>query len=175
MSILDGGFGLINLQSLQKPTFHAFRLLRWLGDEVIELQVDNGIVTRDSKSGFISAIIFHYPPEMITSPPPSSFGRQVADRTVATGKLTRKKLVLEHLKPGSVFRVETLAPGQQGDVVCAWKKLGSPDSISHELMRQLKDYSARLPVEIVEAGSTGNLVIDEEFPPWSVRAIKQIN
>jgi xylan 1,4-beta-xylosidase len=54
-SIFHGGFGLINYQEIAKPAFHAYRFMNELGDEILS-QTTGGIVSRDSKTGRISAL-----------------------------------------------------------------------------------------------------------------------
>ncbi len=57
-SIFHGGFGLINYQEIVKPAFHAYRFLNELGDQVLE-QNAGSIVTRNSKSGLVTALAYN--------------------------------------------------------------------------------------------------------------------
>lgn len=172
--LADGGFGLINLQGLPKPAFHAFRFLNWLGDEVLQRDVNHGIVTRDSTTGLVSAILFHYPPESRTSPEPAYQDRVAAERVLAIGLPVRKSIVIEGLEPGVAFRYEMLAPGMQGDVVSAWKNLGSPPTMDRHAEKLLRDYTATPNLRVLTAGGTGELVFEEDLCPWTLIALKQI-
>ena len=62
-TIFHGGFGMINYQGIVKPSFHAYRMLHALGDEILCRQEDL-IVTRDSKNGEVAALLYNYPAEM---------------------------------------------------------------------------------------------------------------
>lgn len=48
-SIFHGGFGLINFQGIVKPTYHAYRFLNMLGNEILSRQ-DGAIVTRNNQT-----------------------------------------------------------------------------------------------------------------------------
>lgn len=61
-TIWHGGFGLINLQGLPKPVFHAYRFLHRLGTETIS-QAPGYIVTRHA-DGRLTLLLYYYPPEM---------------------------------------------------------------------------------------------------------------
>src|SRR5690606_33279480 len=58
-----GGFGLVNENGVHKPTFHAFEMLGRLGDRLLRA-MDDGVVTRDSRTSAVSAVFFNYPEEM---------------------------------------------------------------------------------------------------------------
>lgn len=164
---------MITLQGIPKPTFHAFRLLHSLGDEVLYRDDDHGIVTRDSKTGLLSAIMFHYPPEMKTSPPPTDQDREAAEDVIKVGVPTRKQIILENLTPGASFRVEVLAPGRRGDVVWAWQTLGSPATLNRQLEKQLRDF-ATLDLSFLTADNEGRLVYEEALQPWTLVAVVQV-
>ncbi|KAL6352110.1 hypothetical protein LRP88_14552 [Fusarium phalaenopsidis] len=169
-----GGFGLVNLQGIPKPTFHAFRILQSLGDQILEYNKSDGAIVRNSKSGLLSALLFHYPPQLKTSPPPAYKNRSVAHETVSTGESVRKSILIRGVRPGAVFKKETLTPGGQGDVVSAWEKLGSPMHLTRETTEFLRSYAATLPTELIKADSEGNLLVEQELAPWTLVGINQI-
>ncbi|VUC23274.1 unnamed protein product, partial [Clonostachys rosea] len=169
-----GGFGIVNSQGMPKPTFHAFRMLSWLGDEILAQHTDHGIITRNSRTGFLSAILFHYPPEMFTSPPPAYKSRKVAIETVATGIPTRKRIQIGNLKPGAAFIVEELSPGSSGDVVSAWEKIGAPSHITRELTEELRSFASSLASDILVAGDDGSVAIDKSLAAWTLIGLKQV-
>ncbi|KAJ4212838.1 hypothetical protein NW759_011479 [Fusarium solani] len=169
-----GGFGLVNLQGIPKPTFHAFKILQSLGDQILEYNKSDGAIVRNSKSGLLSALLFHYPPELKTSPPPAYKNRSVAHEAVSTGEPVRKSILIRGLRPGAVFKKETLTPGGQGDVVSAWEKLGSPMHLTRETTEFLRSYATTLPTELIKADSEGNLLVEQGLAPWTLVAINQI-
>lgn len=83
-AIFHGGFGMINLQGIVKPTYHAYRMLSALGDELLA-RGSGGIITRESATGKIAGLFYHYPPEMTFSAPASFDTAEVAEKTLALG------------------------------------------------------------------------------------------
>jgi xylan 1,4-beta-xylosidase len=173
VTLLDGGFGLINLQGIPKPAFHAFRLLKGLGKEVLAQNKSDSIVTRNPENGLISAILFHYPDEVKTSPPPAYNDPQAAEGLLKLGSPKSKKLVLKGLRPGSPFRVEKLSPGGPGDVKSAYRRLGSPKTLSRQIIKDLTAYAMDLQVSVVNADAEGVLVLEEDMAAWSLIALSQ--
>src|SRR5690606_11890248 len=55
-----GGFGLVNENGIHMPTFHAFEMLRRLGDRLL-LDTPHGVVTCDGAVSAVSAVFFNYP------------------------------------------------------------------------------------------------------------------
>ena len=173
MKLADGGFGMINLQGIVKPTFHVFRFLHQLGNEMLARHNDHGIITRSSTSGFISAILFHYPPEMTKTPPISYRSRDEVEATLVLGKPMTKSMVIEGLKPGTVFKVEILAPGRRGDVISAWNKIGAPTNLSRQTTEQLKEEAVALECYMIAADTSGILNFTAQLTPWTILCFTQ--
>lgn len=165
---------MINLQGIPKPAFHAFRLLKSLGKEVLAQDKTESIVTRSPENGLISAILFHYPEEVKTSPPPAYNDSQAAEGLLKVGSPKPKKLVLKGLRPGSAFRVERLSPGGPGDVKSAYRRLGSPKTLSRQMTKDLTAYAMTLDVSLVNADAEGVLILEEEMASWSLIALLQM-
>jgi hypothetical protein len=101
-----GGFGVLTLQGVTKPTFHGFRRLHVLGDGLVA-EIPAGVVTRRSTDGRVAGLFFHYPPEEPQTVPASFGARDDAD---ADGVLE----VRTTLRPWAVASlVEALAPGSR--------------------------------------------------------------
>lgn len=133
----------------------------------------DSIVTRSPENGLISAILFHYPEEVKTSPPPAYNDPQAAEGLLKVGSPKLKKLVLKDLRPGSPFRVERLSPGGPGDVKSAYRRLGSPKTLSRQMTKDLTAYAMTLDVSLVNADAEGMLILEEEMAPWSLIALLQ--
>lgn len=164
---------MINFQGIVKPTFHAFRFLHLLGDRLLATHVDHGVVTKSSTSGKLSAILFHYPPEMTKGPPISYHVRDEAEATLAIGRSQKKSLKIEGLKPYTGFRIEKLIPDHAGDVVSLWEKAGSPTNLSLRLRRELSDFASNLDSVSVFADAKGVLMYEEDLAPWTILCIVQ--
>ena len=170
-SIFHGGFGLINYQNIVKPAFHAYRFMNDLGDETLS-QNKGGIVTRDSKTGRISAIAYNYPPEILISLPVSQT-LQDADKIDDSGSAREFSLDLNHLSPGASFVIETLDK-EHGDALTAWEAMGKPEPPNREQTALLRKLAWNTEKNIVQADATGNLHIQIKLKPWSVVLIKQM-
>ena len=170
--MLHGGFGMITLQGVPKPTFHAFRMLNALGDTLVA-RGDDGVVTREHGTGRVSALVYHYPEEVTRSVPASFDTRDVADATEAAGVPRDVKLVIENLPAGAVIEIEILDP-EHGNLLPAWRGIGSPSSPTREQTRLL-DAAARATLrESVIVPPDGVLRIERTLAPWSLMLVRQI-
>jgi xylan 1,4-beta-xylosidase len=167
--IFHGGFGMINVQGIVKPTFHAYRLLAGLGDELIACS-ECGVVTRDSSSGKIRALACHYPPQMPLSVPASSDTRDKAWETLSLGDPVVLEIDLHGLKPGAEVVIETL-DSRHGNAMGAWEEMGFPAAPTREQCGVLREKAAATGLEIVHADGSGTLLIKRSIEPWSVVSI----
>lgn len=162
-----GGFGLLTLQGVAKPSFHAYRFLNQLGDELL-LRAPGGVITR--RDGRITALAYHYPPEMPLAVPLSSPGREVADRTRALGSPRQLELEITDLPPGAELTLEILGP-DSGDPIAVWRTLGSPEPLSRADARTLR--AVRPAVEKVYADERGVCRLNRALAPWTVLLVSQ--
>ncbi|MFN8254326.1 MAG: glycoside hydrolase [Bacteroidales bacterium] len=170
-SMFHGGFGLINYQGIVKPAFHAYRFLNMLGDEEI-FRKEEKIVTRNSKTGFIQALIYNYPSEIKSAVPISRENREAAEKILHTDSPKTVSVNLSGLKPGSTFEVEILDENN-GFALTKWKEMGMPDPATREQTIQLKNYALKTKKHTIKADSKGNLVWNETLTPWAVAVLKQ--
>ena len=166
-----GGFGMINYQGIQKPAFHAYRMLNQLGNERLG-QSPGIIATRDTQNGVISLLAYHYPPEMKKSVPASSDDRALAQQTLAVGIADRLQLRINNLPAGARFVIETL-DRENGNALAAWCAIGSPEPMTREQTEAVRAAAAYTRHEIVHADTQGVLAIDRPIEPWSVVLIQQ--
>lgn len=167
-----GGFGAINYQGIVKPTFHAYRLLNTLGDEVLAHNAA-GIITRACATGKLSALAYHYPPEVKQTVPASFDSREVAERTLATGTPTEFVLELNGLPTGAALVIETVDTAH-GDALSAWKALGAPEPLSRPHTAHLKQAAHATRQESATADAQGNFVLRRTLAPWSLVSVRQI-
>ncbi|MFJ8019470.1 beta-xylosidase [Streptomyces sp. NPDC096311] len=170
-SAFHGGFGLINFQGIAKPTFHAYRFLHALGDELV-VRRPGAVVTRETATGRLTALAYHYPPEMPYSVPLSTPGRDVVEATLALGSPEVLEIELTGLPAGATVTVEILEPGS-GDALTAWRELGSPDPLSREDIAFLREAAAITRTEVLRADRDGGLRHTRSLPPWSVVLVTQ--
>jgi xylan 1,4-beta-xylosidase len=171
-TIFHGGFGMINGQGIVKPTFHAYRFLNQLGDELLS-QSASGVLTRDSKSGKLRALIYHYPPEMPLSVPASFDTRDKAEEVLALGKPETLSIELTGLPSHAPLLIETLDK-THGNAMAAWQAMGEPEPPSREQTAVLRDQAEATAQEILQADEAGNFTLQRQVEPWSVVLLKQL-
>ncbi len=164
--IFHGGFGQLNFQGIPKPSFHAYRMLNALGDEMVSYQ--NPIaVSRHSDTGKITAIAFNYPEEFESHVPATrdagSF-MESSDRQLSC--------TLKGLSPNAEFSVEVL-DYDHGNAYVAWQQMGKPHSPNREQTAQLKEAGWATAKSALKVDDKGRLKIEMTLTPWSVVLIDQ--
>lgn len=171
-TIFHGGFGMINVQGIVKPTFHAYRFLAGLGDEVLT-RAEWGIVTRDSTTGRLQVLAYHYPPEMPLSVPASFGSRDKARETLALGKPEDLVVELSGLEPGAAFLVEIL-DRDHGNAIGIWESMGAPENPGREQTALLRDRSMETLKLSIRADESGRLCFTRTLSPWAVVAMREV-
>ncbi|MFE1029455.1 beta-xylosidase [Streptomyces sp. NPDC058818] len=170
-TVFHGGFGMLTYQGVPKPAFHAYRMLNLLGDELLA-QTEGAVVTRHSATGNLTALAYHYPPEVTQAPPGSFDGRRVAEDILATGRPRPLRIELTGLPPRSPVTVETLNT-QQGNAIGAWQAMGAPEPPTREQTMLLREAGHAVGQRVQLADGNGRFVFDEEIAPWSVVLVRQ--
>jgi xylan 1,4-beta-xylosidase len=102
----DGGFGLIALGGIKKPSYYDFSLLHQLGDERIANNANNVLVTR-TKDGGLAIAVWN-----IVGP-----GSKGAEKTV--------RLDFAGVPGGAAITLSRV-DGRHGDPMPAYRAMGSP-------------------------------------------------
>jgi len=171
-TVFHGGFGLINFQGLVKPAFHAYRFLHQLGDEVLT-RTAGGIVTRDSRTGALAALCYHYPPEMPLSVPMSMHQPDEAEAVQALGQPGLLDLTWRGLKPGTTVEVETL-DAEHGCVTAAWKAMGRPEPPAREQTATLSEAAWATKRECFQADAAGRFRLERAIAPWTLVFVREV-
>ncbi|MBO0926749.1 beta-xylosidase [Cellulomonas sp. zg-ZUI199] len=166
-----GGFGLVNEQGLHKPTFHAFRMLAQLGDEVVA-ELPHGVVTRDGATGRVSGVLFHYPDEMGGRSVRAQNSYAAARGLAEVGTSRRVTHTVAGLPAGATFDVVQL-DWEHGNVAEAWHAMGEPINLTLPQTAQLRAAADDLLRSTLTASDDGVLEIDLELPAWAVVGIVQ--
>ena len=167
-----GGFGLVNEQGLHKPTFHAFAMLAQLGDEVLA-ELPHGTLTRDSATGRVAGVLFHYPDEMGGRSVEQQHSYERAAQAygpVGTPRPVRHTLT--GLPAGATFDLVQLDL-EHGDVAAAWHRMGEPVNLTRPQEAELRAAADDLLRDVLVASDEGVLEIDLVLPPWAVVGIVQ--
>ncbi len=165
--IFHGGFGQLNFQGIPKPSYHAYRMLNRLGDEMVSYK-NPYAVTRHTASGKVTAIAFNYPDEYETHVPSQRDAGSFMNASPKTLDLT-----LEGLPAGAAFEIETL-DHENGYSYAAWEKMGRPHSPTRAETAALKAAGWATKKEVVRADTSGRLVLNRTLTPWCVVLIDQL-
>jgi len=114
-----GGFGLMAIYNLPKPSFNVFRLLHGLGDERIPASQDDVLITK-KKDGTLVVAAWN-----LAEP-----GANVPARTF--------QFSLKGVKGNATVRIERV-DHEHGDVLAAYDKMGAPLYPSKAQLQQLRD------------------------------------
>lgn len=149
-----GGFGLLTIDGIAKPTYRAFQLLHRLGNERLAVDgthttVDCTVVRGDHK---ITVLLTNH-----------TFPKQ----PIQTEQVS---VQLNTAKPPKAAWVERIDE-DHCNPRRLWESMGSPESLSREHVRQLQDASAlQLTPLAVQSGPKGT-TLQIELPAHTVAAI----
>jgi xylan 1,4-beta-xylosidase len=146
-------------------------MMNALGDELLA-QTVGAVVTRDSKTGRMTALAYNYPPEMKVSLPVTETLAE-ADAIDANGSSRAMEMHLSGLMPGAAFEIETL-DREHGDAVAAWEKMGRPDPPTPVQTKALRSAARATRREIVRADSGGRLDLKRPIEAWSLVLVRQL-
>jgi xylan 1,4-beta-xylosidase len=124
-----GGFGLMAVGGLPKPSFHAFRLLHMLGEQRLPVSSDSALVTRRADGAVVIALWNLVPPG--ESGPPRSFKLHF--------------LGLSSVRRARIWRVDQ----EHGDVLPAYEKMGRPPYPTAAQLKELLRAAAPAPAEVL--------------------------
>ena len=138
-SPFHGGFGLINLQSLKKPAFYAYKFLGALGDtELINQDSDSWVCKNENG---IQALVWNY-----TKQQQDESNDKYFKRDLPAEKLPPVELKIKGLPEGQ-YGVEVYSTGHScNDVYADYLKMGSPGTLKRSEVRKLAESNAGLPV-----------------------------
>jgi xylan 1,4-beta-xylosidase len=128
-----GGFGLVNVQGLKKPSYHGYWFLSRLGEEVLN-SGDSFVVTRHA-SGKISVLMWNYCHFSVEGNDSRSIQKAVGSSQVYElfeQKPEKQFTVRLSGIQGSVRIQTTRFDRERGSVLDAWLEMGSPEHIRRE-------------------------------------------
>ncbi len=123
-----GGFGLIAIDGLPKPSFHAFQLLHTLGMERIPEESQDVLVTKKSDGTLVLAAWNLVNPGVAANPKSIRFD-------------------FKGVKPGAAVRIDRVDQAH-GDVLMAYRKMGQPPYPTQAQIKALKAAAQLPPSEV---------------------------
>ncbi len=121
-------------------------------------------MTRDSKSGRLTAIAYNYPREVPQALNVTS-SVKAAGAIVDSGKARHLSLRITGLVPDSSFLIESLDK-THGNVVRSWEMMGQPETPTREQTQALRSLAWATNKQLLRVDSSGTLLLDRELEPW---------
>ncbi len=152
-----GGYGMIALRRIPKPSFHAFTLLHRLGTERLSAGRGPLIATRRADES-IAVLLWNFTPR-------DEEGNPVAGRTV---KITLNLRGLGNRRNATIIRVDD----EHGSALPAYRGMGSPRYPTLDQIDALRR-AAQLPAAEALSVSPGDpAAVSAELPPYSIALIE---
>ncbi|MBV8630891.1 MAG: hypothetical protein JOZ83_08215 [Silvibacterium sp.] len=145
-----GGFGMINLEGIKKPSFHAFKFLSMLGTNDLATDDNQSWVTK-SNDGSVQALVWDYSPVV----PPAGKTDQVFYKQelppVEKGELT---IEIANIPNGKYEATLYQIGYKHNDPFTAYVAMGSPRQLTPPQVDSLKKISSGEPVSESEIAVT---------------------
>lgn len=164
-----GGFGMMNMHGVKKPSYHAYRFLHQLGSEVVA-RLDEGIVTRNP-DGTVQALVYNYAKTLKEAVPTANYpNHDQACAIQQKGEARQEKLELTGLQPGAAFMLERMA--LENTVTYAWDQMGRPANLTRMQEEALKTVTPHC--ELLCADENGELQLELTLAPWEIICLYQV-
>lgn len=164
-----GGFGLINMHGIKKPSYYAYKMLNALGNQELGRD-ENYIVTKD-QGGQVKVLLYHYPEEMIKTIPIVYYGDVTPiDEVLNMGSTNRVEFNLENLQSNTKFNLELL--GSHNNPFAIWREMGMPNNLRKEQEKELK--RLKLDKRSFYADEYGTLNFTLDLKPWEVAFLEEV-
>ncbi|MFD1255247.1 glycoside hydrolase [Mucilaginibacter terrae] len=128
-----GGFGLLNLQSIKKPSYFAYKFINELGERELVNTDRSSWICKDSK-GNIQVLFWDY--RLLS--PDSSYNQQFYSKLLPSKAVGTVKLSVDHLTNGK-YKLQIYRVGyMKNDPYTSYLKMGSPSYMSQQQENSLK-------------------------------------
>ncbi|MFJ8057407.1 beta-xylosidase [Streptomyces sp. NPDC096142] len=164
-----GGFGMLNQNGIPKPTMHAYRMLNALGDRLVHRE-EGLVVTRRGTA--VSALAVHYPQEVSLSVPASFGTRDIAERTLATGRPKNLILRLAGLTAGATYTLEVV-DDRHGWAMAEWTRRGRDGNPSRADIDAIRAEAGQGAVTWHTVSDDGVLDVEARLRPWAIALLSQ--
>lgn len=163
-----GGFGMLTLQGVKKPVFHAYRMLNGLGTEELE-RGEGYIFTRKEKR--LAAVFYHYPENYSQTVPMSVYPDQKAARDCqAFGERRKYDFRITGLVPGDTYRLCILH--KEDIAIELWNHMDLSAGLNREQEEQLRMQGEKMEEIRVDVNEEGELDLLFELDSWSIAELK---
>ncbi|MDR9853474.1 helix-turn-helix domain-containing protein [Paenibacillus sp. VCA1] len=167
-SPFHGGFGLINMHGLKKPSYYAFAMLNKLGRRLIG-RGSNYVVTREGENIQILVCNYVHVDALFASGEWSAISEKNRYGVFENGEPLELELELDGLCGDYKITFQVLSR-EQGSVFDAWLEMGAPEFLEPEEVDYLQKRSGpALRTEMLRQASSHTIRIT--VPPHGVQLI----
>jgi xylan 1,4-beta-xylosidase len=146
-----GGFGMINLEGIKKPSFYAFKFLSKLGAQDVQTDDSESWITKSS-DGSVQALVWDYSPVV---PPAGKTDQAFYKQELPSSDRGQLRLDIASV-PNGRYKVTVYQTGyQRNDAYSAYVEMGSPQQLTLAQVEMLKHASSGDPVTQTEVSITG--------------------
>jgi len=139
-SPFHGGFGLINFQGLQKPSFYAYQFLQRLG--ATELKSDDAASWVCKSEKGIQVLFWNFSPPITSESNQKFYKREIPAPDAGSLRISIAGV------PAGQYEMKVYQVGfQVNDVYDDYLKLGSPSNLTREQVRELAEKNDGRPVK----------------------------
>lgn len=164
-----GGFGLMNMQGVKKPAYHAYRFLHRLGNEIVARE-EEGIITLNEK-GMVQGLWYNYAKDLKEAIPIAVYpDHDKARRIQQMGEKRAVNTMLTGLRPGTVFILERMA--HEDTAIGLWDQMGRPANLSRMQEAALKAVGPHR--QTLTADEKGTLNLCFSLKPWEIVCLYQV-
>jgi len=146
-SPFHGGFGLINLQGLKKPSFYAYKYLNKLGDEELSVADSKAWVCRSAEG--VQALMWNF-----KLPQQDASNNEYFTRDLKAKPADAIDFKVSNLPKGSYTLKVHRIGYRNNDVFTFWLEAGSPKSPTRKQVKELEKKCNDNPVESEEVTIT---------------------
>lgn len=151
-----GGFGMINFQGLRKPSFYAYQFLNQMGSEELKSNDSDSWTTR-TKNG-VQVLLWNYTPQITTE------SNQVYYKKDLSAKDFGKVSIQISDIPTGTYLLKVYRVGYQiNDVYADYLKMGSPQNLSREQVKELGEKNNGKAVEVSRIKIKPKQILQKDF------------
>jgi xylan 1,4-beta-xylosidase len=145
-----GGFGLINLEGIKKPSFYAFKFLSQLGKDDVQTDDARSWVTK-SPNGSMQVLVWDYSPVV---PPAGQTGQTFYKLEQPATDLGSVEVDLTHV-PSGRYHVTLYQTGyKRNDAYTAYLEIHAPNQLTQAQVEALKKTSDGSPISETDVAVT---------------------
>jgi xylan 1,4-beta-xylosidase len=154
-----GGFGLMNLEGIRKPSYFAYRFLHQLGKEDLACDDPESWVTK-SPDGSVQALFWDYSPVV---PPKGQTDQSFYKKEQPSTSKGEARLEIAHLRNGR-YHLSIWSVGyEHKDAYTAYVRMGAPSQLTRDQVSQLNALASNDPTSTTDI-TVRNGVFTRNFP-----------